>query len=119
MAAKDGHVGVARLLLAAGASPDVKDTFGQTPLVKAAQAGWKEVVQLLLATDGVDRNSQDAEGRTPLSWAAENGFVDVVKVLLAADGDPTLPDNDGKTPLSWAEDFGNEILADLLRGREK
>jgi ankyrin repeat protein len=63
--------------------PDAKDTYGLTPLSRAAGNGHGAVVELLLATDSVEPESKDTYGKTPLSWAAERGHETVVKLLLA------------------------------------
>jgi ankyrin repeat protein len=44
----------ARLLLDSN-SPDVKDSYGRTPLLWAAENGHEAVAKLLLAKDGVDQ----------------------------------------------------------------
>jgi ankyrin repeat protein len=49
-AARNGHVAVAKLLLAEGANPETEDSTGQTPLSWAAQNGDEEMVKLLLET---------------------------------------------------------------------
>jgi ankyrin repeat protein len=66
-------------ILKNGHDPDIKDTYGRTPLWWAAANGHESVAQLLLAKKGVDPDSRDTEyGETPLSWAAENGHETVV-----------------------------------------
>jgi hypothetical protein len=73
-------------LLKDGQDPDIKNTYGQTPLSWAARKGHKAVVELLLTKDSVDPHSKDIAGRSPLSWAAENGHEAVVNILLTKDG---------------------------------
>ncbi|KAL5089105.1 hypothetical protein Trisim1_005961 [Trichoderma cf. simile WF8] len=51
------------------------DKYGQTPLSWAVRNRHKQIVELLLATDGVDPDVQDEDGRTPLSWATDEGAV--------------------------------------------
>lgn len=53
-------------LLRNGCHLDLKDTYGQTPLLLAAANGHGEMVELLAAMDGIDLNSKDNEGKTPL-----------------------------------------------------
>ena len=65
LAARRGHVEVARVLVAARASPDSRDQAGETPLHKAAQFGHKAAVAFLLAS-GADPSLRDSAGRTPL-----------------------------------------------------
>jgi ankyrin repeat protein len=105
----------ARLLLGSN-SPDVKDSYGQTPLWWAAENGHEAVVKLLLAEDGVDPDSKDTKySQTPLWCAAENGHEAVVKLLVAEDGvDPNFKDTDSRTPLSWTAVNGHEEVVKLL-----
>jgi ankyrin repeat protein len=60
---------------------DSKDSYGHTPLSRAAERGREAVVKLLLETGKADVDSKDPYGRTPLSRAAESGHEAVVKAL--------------------------------------
>ena len=53
---------------------------GQTPLHKAADDGFKGLVQELLEK-GADVNATDNGGRTSLSLAEEKGHVEIVELL--------------------------------------
>ncbi|KAF2183660.1 ankyrin, partial [Zopfia rhizophila CBS 207.26] len=88
-------------LLNNGRDPDnSKDSYGQTPLLRAAQSGHEAVVKLLLETSKVDINSKDSYGQTPLSRAAEDGHETVVKLLLETGKvDVDSKDTYGETPL--------------------
>ncbi|KAM3076143.1 hypothetical protein ACMFMG_006342 [Clarireedia jacksonii] len=91
------------------------DSDGNTPLLLAAKEGHKDVVQLLLATDGVDLNCKDKENLTPLSWAAWNGHKDVVQLLLATNGvDLNCRDTYDGTPLLLAAQEGHKDVVQLL-----
>ncbi|PQE15320.1 ankyrin repeat-containing protein [Rutstroemia sp. NJR-2017a BVV2] len=88
---------------------------GNTPLLLAAIRGHKDIVQLLLATDGVDLNCKSKDGQTPLSCAAQYGHKDIVQLLLATDGiDLNCESKDGQTPLSWAAQYGHKDIVQLL-----
>jgi uncharacterized protein len=60
-----------RLLLAAGADPNMKGPQGQTALHVAAQRGSKAMVSVL-AEFGAELNVKDGAGRTPLDYASGN-----------------------------------------------
>jgi ankyrin repeat protein len=106
-------------LLRNGHDPNVKDTYGRTPLSWAAWNGQEAVAKLLLAKDCVDPDAKDIYGRTPLSWAVENGHKEVVKLLLAMDGvDPDSKGRYGQTPLSWAAEQGQEAVVELLLAKD-
>jgi len=51
----------------------------------AAERGYKEVMEMLLARYDIDMNPRDACKKTPLSLAAEGGYEEVVGMLLARD----------------------------------
>jgi ankyrin repeat protein len=67
-AARDGNLGVAQALLAAGADLEQTDANAITPLLMAALNGQVALAQLLLDY-GAAVNAADFYGRTPL-WAA-------------------------------------------------
>jgi ankyrin repeat protein len=69
-------------LLISSDSPNLKDSYGRTPLSWAAIRGHEAVVKLLLETGKVDADSKDSGGQTPLPWAAFSGHEAVVKLLL-------------------------------------
>ena len=61
------QVAVAQLLLDAGVLPDVRNTYGMTPLHDQVILGRIAIVQLLLDA-GADVNARDERGWTPLKW---------------------------------------------------
>jgi ankyrin repeat protein len=69
------------LLLAHGADVNAKiPLFWETPLYAAAERGYKDVVELLLAKKA-DANAKNSEDETPLYVAQEKGHKDVVELL--------------------------------------
>ena len=82
-------------------NPDVKDTYGQTPLGLAAGQGHEAVVKLLLEK-GAELESKDSEGWTPLSWAAEKGHEAVVKLLLENGAELEAKDSVGGRTRRWS-----------------
>jgi ankyrin repeat protein len=101
LAAKDGSVEVAKLLLAAGADPLIGDTaYGDSALYLAAMHGRLEVVRLLIG-HGVDVNLRNPKtGETALWVAAMDNRLDVLNFLLAEGADPNIPDATGKVPMN-------------------
>jgi ankyrin repeat protein len=90
-AAACGRTGAIQRLLALGADPSRRGTFG---------------------------GPQHGDGTTALHHAAEAGQLDAIRALLDAGADPTARDAlYGGTPADWAEHSGREAAADLLRER--
>lgn len=99
------HIGVARLLLDAGADPNHITKKATTPLIEAVETSYLGMIDLLLSRDDIDVNARapGRQSRTALVLATENGHVDVVEKLLArADIDINKPDGAGCTALSRA-----------------
>lgn len=85
-AAAGGHIEIVKLLLTAGASPILQDTWvgmppNGTPLENAADQGHLEIVKLLLER-GADINQKGHF--TPLRAALSNYKNDVVRFLVEA-----------------------------------
>ena len=82
VASKEGHGGIVKALLAAGANAKAVTTSRTTALHLAAGAGSVEAVTALLDR-GADVNAAEgAWGQTPLIFAAANNRVDAVRVLI-------------------------------------
>ncbi|XP_025416636.1 protein TANC2 isoform X4 [Sipha flava] len=94
------NIKVSRLLLLAGAAPDVQtDLLGQAPaLCVYAYEGVYDMVALLLEF-GASLNVSNSQGRTPLWMAASKGHIDVVKLLIEAGASPGLTDSARRCPL--------------------
>jgi len=90
-------------LLGKGARPDIQNNRGDTPLTLAAQIGWVEGVEQLLARRaGV--NLPNGRGETALILATQRRDVALVRLLLAKGADPKRTDNvAGMSALDYAQ----------------
>jgi hypothetical protein len=116
LAAYFGLIGVIMALLKNKHNPDVKDTFGRSPLWLAAENGHEAVVKLLLEK-GAEVESKDQGLQTPLLRAAENGHEAVVKLLLEKGAELESKDDffcGSGTPLSRAAAHGHKAVVKLL-----
>src|SRR5215831_4684112 len=99
-AAFEGNPASMKLLLEAGADPNLANYTGASALLWAADDLAK--VQLLLA-HGAKPDTRTSEGTTPLiAAAAFRGCTPVLKALLDAGADPNAANRDGSTPLVQA-----------------
>ncbi|XP_044258344.1 ankyrin-3-like isoform X5 [Tribolium madens] len=113
LAAKDGHVEIARELLKRGAIVDAATKKGNTALHIASLAGQEEIVRLLVQ-HGASLNVQSQNGFTPLYMAAQENHDGVVKYLLSKGANQTLATEDGFTPLAVAMQQGHDKVVAVL-----
>ena len=82
----NGKTDVMRLLLDAGADPNVQNDDGQTLLHHMAEEGITEYVRYedveALLNAGADPNLIDEKGWTPAHYAGEKGDKDMFRLLL-------------------------------------
>ncbi|XP_029834526.2 GA-binding protein subunit beta-1 isoform X4 [Ixodes scapularis] len=103
MAAQNGHLSTAEVLLRAGISRDARTKVDRTPLHVAAQEGHLELVELLLK-HSADIEAKDMLRMTPLHWAVERGHLDVINCLLRWGADVSACSKFDKSPLDIALD---------------
>jgi cytohesin len=98
-----------QLLLDCGASVQLADPTGQTPLHNLViWAHDDETIKIALA-NGADPNAADQGGWTPLHRAAKSHKKSFIRLLLAAGGDQDVKNERGDTPydlgrFSWPKD---------------
>ena len=76
-----------KLLLKSGASVNIQDEAGYTPLINAVRARNSADVKLLLEA-GANPNAQDRWGETPLRIAIRDGSSEIVELLQRAGARP-------------------------------
>jgi len=114
LAVSHNNIEIVRLLLGAGASPNVRDSAKQTPLMLQYSDTDIEIFNLLIKA-GAKVNAKDSEGKTALMTAAKNGNIEIVKLLLRAGAKVNKRDKEGKTALMYAKEEWNSEIVDLLK----
>ena len=89
-------------MLSKGARPDIQSNDGTTPLILAAQIGWVEGANQLLARRA-SPNLGNRSGETPLIIAVRNRDLQMVRLLLSQRADPNQTDNlSGNSAIDYA-----------------
>lgn len=119
LAAKEGHVGIAEFLIAAGHEDAgiSLNTDHETPLMLAAAHGRTEVGLLLLQLFPRCASWQDKDGMDALMLSAKHGSLPLLTPLLSAGDPPCSPDaqdNQGNTALHHASAEGHLKALRLL-----
>ena len=70
VASQSKHVEIVKILLAAGANPNLQDMYGRTALTSASEVGYLEIVKILLAA-GANVNHQAKESQYFLRYFHE------------------------------------------------
>lgn len=101
------HLPAMRLLLSAGADPNVGYIDAETPLGFCARRGFHEMARLLLrcgATETIDKYGGSA-GMNPLGYAASQLDVEMVKLMLEFGADPDVLDLDYESARDRIREF--------------
>jgi hypothetical protein len=110
-AASEGRSSIVRLLLAAGADPNLQNADGSTALHWASNA---DIVQLLVKA-GANPEIKDEQGLTPLLFTRDD---DASIALIEAGADITAKTNSGATVEQHAIEYKLARTLDLLRSRQ-
>jgi ankyrin repeat protein len=109
---ESGVTEITKMLLEAGANPNVKDVDGVTPLILAANDS-PEVIEALIKA-GADVNAADNAGWTTLMWTVSDKNKASISLLLEAGANPNLVRNNGKSALSMARESGDKDIINML-----
>ena len=112
LAAASGYQGVIQIFIQAGASLNISDDNGFTPLAYAVREGKFEIIRILVDA----RADTDFCGTShpPLHVASEQGGVEIMDFLLKNGANPYTVDASGNTPLHVAAKAGNKNAIQVL-----
>ena len=110
VAAHQGNIDLAQLLLECNADPNKADVFGNTPLHLAARKGHKEVAHLLIRSHA-DLNAARARGETALHRAVHRGHLEMARLLVESGAKVNVECKAGRLPL--------HLAAFALRGQKE
>jgi uncharacterized protein len=114
IAATNGNMQIAAILIKAGANLGLKDRLGNTPLHLAVDRNQVEMAQLLIDV-GAALDVDNRNGMTPLMIAASRGNAAIVQALLAKGANVRKTDFTGRDALSWANDSRRPAVVQLLQ----
>eukprot|EP00731_Ephydatia_muelleri_P012188 Em0006g1082a len=119
LAAREGHLTVAELLLLHGAQVNVPSgSENNIPLTLACWKGHRNVVELLLRNHS-NIEHQNKAGCTPLMLAAREGHREATQLLLDYGAQINVPSgSNDDTPLTLACWKGHEDVVSLLISRK-
>lgn len=112
LAAESGKLAVLKWVVGKGVSPKEPDSYGRTPLQKAAEKSL-ECVQWLVE-QGVDINAKSKSEESPLILAIARDKLDVFKFLIEKGAELRGVDSTGATLLHRAARKKSPELAKLL-----
>jgi len=106
-------------MLNRGARPDLENNDGATALLLAAQIGWREGAERLLAARA-NPNVANNQGETPLIYAVRRFDSTMVRLLMAAGANPDQTDSlSGNSALDYArQDRRGQALIPLLERQQ-
>ncbi len=134
----NGHKGIIKTFIDAGANVNYKDAYGYTPLHYAVVGNNTEVAMLFVGTgvsipdfhraafegnlakvtdfveSGMDVDTKDKVGWTPTYWALSTGHKEVFKYLLSQGAETTAKTSRGRTLLHQASQAGFLEMVKLL-----
>uniref|UniRef100_A0A7R9ZJE4 Uncharacterized protein n=1 Tax=Craspedostauros australis TaxID=1486917 RepID=A0A7R9ZJE4_9STRA len=114
IASERDDVKLAKKLLSKGASWNVQDSNGSSPLSIAAFCGNPHIIKEVLLQKEELRDRQNRNGCTALWLAVRAGRPEVVDALLEGGCDPSISNKDGLSPLDAAKKYKRDAIARLL-----
>ena len=107
-ASECGETSMVCQLLAAGASPNVQDEFGNTPLSLCFQHKDDELLEMLMIDSDISK--ANFNGQSPLHVAISIGWQEAISMLISRGANVNVQDKHGDTPLIVAREASDRNL---------
>ncbi|CAH2050675.1 unnamed protein product, partial [Iphiclides podalirius] len=116
IAARAGRDNILAKLIESGATVNVRDSFGYTPLHYTCQNNLPSTTELLITKGNANYQMRHAPtGKVPLHDAAQRGHIECIKVLLKLNA-PSHPRTLAQdTPADLAKHYGHMECYQLLK----
>jgi ankyrin repeat protein len=114
IAAINGNLQIAAILIKANAHLDLKDKLGNTALHLATDRNQVQMAQLLLDVKAAV-DPENKIGMTPLMIAASRGNFEIVEALLAKGANVRKVDFTGRDALGWAKEGRRTAVVQALQ----
>lgn len=113
-AAAWGDVNLLNSWIRQGKNLDIRDKYGNTPLIIACESGKTEFVERLINA-GADVNVENDHGYTPLLSAMAYNHIASIGLLAAAGADINKENNFGRSPKSYMDLSHSKDIHDYLK----
>jgi ankyrin repeat protein len=95
---RGNSLGVARLLIEAGAKVDIRNKKGRAPLHYAVAIGDYALVKFLLRHKANVNIAEREEGCTPIFFAVKRRYKNIIKLLIRSGADQNIKNFKGEVP---------------------
>ena len=113
-AVSQGHTGIVKLLVRAGARVNLMDNHKRSPLMLSVRRSGNRSMVKFLIEKGANLNFVSQGGLTVLMWAVRSGDEDIVRLLIEKRAHLNAQDYEGRTAFIWAIKNGFTELVQLL-----
>lgn len=113
-AAAWGDVNLLNSWIRQGKNLDVRDRYGNTPLLIACESGRTDFVEMLINA-GADVNIENDHGYTPLLSAMAYNHIAAIGLLAAAGADLNKENNFGRSPKTYMDLSQSKDIHDYLK----